>query len=145
MWLTYIALGGIALLGVIVLLDRLTSWLTFQSVRVEDLSPAERNLVTRQQDLDALELDLAIAEDLGVDAPTLNAMSGKVELARHQVEIAHVMLTSADTAPEAALVEMTPAVATPEPDTELVPLTLAQLDRLPRPEVRPALGSSEQN
>jgi len=144
MFTTIIALSACgALVGVWKLLDRLSFKLTFQTVEEGDLSPTEKQLATQQNTLDALELDLAVAEELGIDPATLNVMSEQIDRAKDGVADAQIALAAEEIAAEQA--------AERKPATGLVPgiLKLPQLApaalmaRIEQPDPKPA-GDGEQ-
>lgn len=101
MWPITIALCAVLVAaGIWKLLDRLTFKLSFKVVDDKDLSPAEMQLAGKQNELDALQLDLAVAEELGVDPATLNAMGERIDLAKDGVADAQIALASEEAAAE---------------------------------------------
>jgi hypothetical protein len=90
-------------IGVLKILDSVTFRLFSGNVKDEELSPAQADLVKKQQALAGLELDLAVAEELGgFDPVTLNAMSERVDLAKDDVANAQIALTAEEAQQEAA-------------------------------------------
>jgi hypothetical protein len=84
--LTNLAYFGIPVVGV---LSLGVLWLVrsvFKDVSLNEVHDGDRRTVKAERLAESLDLQLAVAEDLGIDAPTLNHLKDQADLAHEDAE-----------------------------------------------------------
>jgi hypothetical protein len=107
-----ITLGAAACIAAVLGINRLLQKLAFKHASESELSAAEKNSAEKKAELEALEFDLAVAEELGIDPATLNVMSDKVDVAKDKLADAEITLAAEKIEQEVAS-EQQPVTAKP--------------------------------